>query len=258
MKYKDAHTKILTAQKLFMEPTVSLDTVKRISTLLKGINPKVDAALMRAEKELETFEKIYGGHVVELGAEHLPEDTEEKKNRKKALLFFIRTWKDLQGEVSRVQAELAGANSSQNSGDKTTHWGRVFNFAKGPLGIVTIVAVGVVLVMQQVGVELVIKNQGCGTMVAAGSMPLSLPGFSLPKDPIVNGGSGKAVLPPLTVSVDGTNSMLLTLKALAFSAQFELPANISAVTLDDVSLLHTKQDIHLSDQKSHILRLICS
>ena len=257
MNYKEAHKRLLAAQTILLEPTTSIDKFNSISTLIRGIHPELDAMLVRVEKELGTFGKIQDGQVIDLVLEHLPEFTEEEKKRKKVLLLFLQTWNKLKGEIARVDAELSAANSSEDSGDKTSHWGRIFNFAKGPLGIVTILAVGIVLVMQQTGVQLTIKNQGCGTMVVSGSMPISLPGLSLPSDPIASGGSGVAIIPPLSLNVDGTQSGILTLNALTFSATFQLPSSISDVTLDGISLLNKKQDVSLSGKKEHTLTLVC-
>lgn len=85
-----------------------------------------------------------------LSAEHLPEDSEKQKKRKKALLFFIANVKDLQSEIKRIDAEF-----SQTSGVSESVWwhaGRIIKFAKGPFGLVTMLAVvivGVFLFMQK-------------------------------------------------------------------------------------------------------------
>lgn len=257
MNYQDAHKKILAAQTLLSSGAGTSSKLKSVSTLLQGIHPRTDAALARAEKEYDAFEKLYGGEIIELGVEQLPENTEEQKKRKKALLLLFNTWDTLRDEVARVDAELTAAHGSGDGGSQVSLWGKILNFAKGPLGIFTIVAVGAVLVMQKTSVEIAIKNEGCGTMVASGGMPFSIPGLSLPKDPIPNGGTGIAVLPPLTVTVDGTQSRVFTLKALKFSTTFNLPNNITDVTLNGSSLLGKKQDVRLGDQKQHTLAFVC-
>lgn len=257
MNYRKAHKKILAVKALLLEPSSTFSKAKSVSTLLRGIHKDTDAALDRFEAELATFEKIHNGEFVILGAEHLPENTEEEKKRKRALLLFLSTWNRLKSEVVRVEAELAASNEASNTAGKVTGWGRIFKGAKGPLGIITVAAVGIVITMQVTSVQLIIENEGCGTLVAS-AVPISLPGFSLPKEPISSGSSGVATLPPLVVSVDGTSGSVLSLKALTFSTKFELPNNITDILVNDVSLLGKAQDINLADKKSHILRLVCS
>ena len=257
MNYSDAHKRLLAVQALLLEPSTTREKFSSIRALLKGVHPDIDRALDACEREISTIEKFMQGAVIELMGERLPESTEEEKKRKKALLFFINTWNSLKGEVTRVQGELQASNNAQNSADKASYWGRIFNFAKGPFGIITVAAVGLVILLQTTSVSLTIRNDGCGTMQTSASIPVSLPGISLPSEPIESGGSAVARIPPLTFTVDGTVPGLVTLKALTFSATFQLPNNITGVTLDRVSLMHKKQDIHLSESKEHTLTLSC-
>ncbi|OGG72907.1 hypothetical protein A3A38_03275 [Candidatus Kaiserbacteria bacterium RIFCSPLOWO2_01_FULL_53_17] len=256
MNHHEAHKRLLAAHTLLMEPTTTREKFNSIRTLIEGVNPSLDAALARVEQELSTWDQIQDGDVIHLTAKHLPENTEEEKKRKKWLLLFINSWRQLKSEVARVEQELQSADNAQTTGEKASHWGKIFSAAKGPLGIITVLAIGVA-VMQQTSVEITIQNKGCATMYPSGSIPFSLPGLSLPKDPIPSGGSAVAELPGLTVNVDGTSSSALVLSVLTFSMTFQL-SDVDDVTLDGVSLLGKKTEVRLSESDEHTLILTCS
>lgn len=239
-----------------MEPTTTREKFSHVCTLLKGTHPKIDELVVHCEKALSTIGKIEQGDVIGLSADHLPENTEEEKKRKKALLLFINSWRNLKSEVARVQAELQNPNNSHTGAEQASMWGRIFKSAKGPLGVITVIAVGVVA-LQQTSVQLIIQNNGCGTLQPSG-VPISIPGFKLPQEAILSGGSAVATIPPLAMSVDGTKAGLLSLTALKYSLGFELPSSIKDVTLDGVSLLGKKTEVHLSDKDEHVLVLRCS
>lgn len=258
MEYKEAHKKILAARALLLEPTTSLEKFSSIRELIAGVHPGLDELLASSERELAMLEKMFNGAVIELSANHLPENTDEQKKRKKALLLFISSWNKLKSEVARVQAELAAANGTETPSTKRSHWGRIISLAKGPLGIITVVAVVAVVALQATSVQISIENKGCGTLQVYGSLPIPLPGFSLPKDPIPSGGSGVVTIPPLSVTVNGTKPGMLTLKALSFSATFELPSTLKSVTMDGAALLGKTTVISLSAKKLHALILTCA
>lgn len=130
------------AHKLLLEESTTHEKFEAIRTLIKGINPEIDAKLQETSQAMADYEKLHRGEIIELSAEKLPEETEEQKKRKKALLFLIRSWKQLQSEVERVQAEF---EKSQQSGDKPQDtFSRILKGAKGPIGIITILAVIIV------------------------------------------------------------------------------------------------------------------
>ncbi len=91
---------------------------------------------------LATLQKMQDGDVITLSAEALPEDTEERKKRKKALILFINSIKDLKSEIKRVEIELS--KTKQNGKDQTTNWGKIVAGAKGPFGLITIAALIIV------------------------------------------------------------------------------------------------------------------
>lgn len=256
MNSRDAYKRILAAQKLLSGSTTTTEKLASVRRLIQGIRPELDEALAACERELATVSKILEGDVVTLAVENLPEGTEEEKKCKKALMFFIDNWNKLKGEIARVQSELAASQGSDDKNQNQSPWGNIVKHAVGPLGLVTVIAVGAVL-LQTTAVEVVIQNDGCGTFAASKSMPIPIPGFSLPSGEIPSGSSAIATLPPFTISVDGTQSGMLAMKALTFTMSFGLPDDITAVTIDGTSLLNKKTEVHLSDSKTHTLVLQC-
>ena len=254
MDRKEVQKRLLAAYSLLAEPTTTREKFNHVSTLIRGIHPHLDSALERSHEALSTLDKIVAGDVITLSAEHLPENTEEEKRRKKYLLLFIHSWKDLQSEVSRVSAEFQ--NQAQTPAQQGSRWWRIVKGAKGPLGVITVVAVGLVA-LQTTSVQVTIQNKGCETLYPSGSIP-SIPGFSLPKDPIASGSSAVMTIPPLSLHVDGTKKGTMLLSALNYSFTFELPGNVTDVTLDGAHLLGATTDVHLSDAKEHTLVLRCN
>ncbi len=252
----EAHRKIAAAQALLLEPLTSRQAFSQIRTLIQGVNPAIDQHLSSLDRHLSTWDKMVDGDVVSLSAERLPENTEEEKGRKKWLLLFISTWKQLGTEVERVRVEMSVAEKGGSS-DKVSHWGRVFRHAKGPLGFVTVLAVGVV-VMQQTAVDITIKNNGCQTLYPANSIPITIPGLKLPSEPLESGGSSSITLPGVSLHVDGTSKGVLSMKLLTYSISIQLPSNVKNVTLNGASLLGKATEVKLSEHDAHVVELTCS
>src|SRR3989338_1184921 len=255
--YTDALKGVVAVQSLLLEPTTSKEKFAHIQTLLKGIDPRLDNALLRCGEGFSTLDKLFRADVISLTADNLPEETEEEKRRKRAMVLFLGTWNKLKSEVARVEKELTAANSAETGLEKVSHWRRIFNFAKGPFGIITIAAVGIVLTMQAVAVDVVIKNQGCDTITPSASLPFAMPGLSLPKEPIERGGSAIATVPGLTLTIDGTQPNALIAQALTLSMNFQLSGNVQDVQLDGVTLLGKRTVVRLSEKGEHELKIIC-
>jgi len=105
--------------------------------------------LENSSKALSDLEKFQKGEMIELTAEHLPENTEEEKKRKKALLWFIRNWKSLHSEVDRVKKEFE--KGTQGTEQKIQSGGRIVGFAKGPFGLMTALAIIIVISLSVIG-----------------------------------------------------------------------------------------------------------
>lgn len=137
--------KIEAALTILGEEATTVEKAQSLFTLLRGFDPKIDRILVGLDKSLSTLKNVQEGDFLELSAENLPEDSEAEKKRKKALLLFIKNWKELEGEVLRVKAQLESADSGkQTSSENVTGFAKILAFAKGPFGVLTIVAIVVV------------------------------------------------------------------------------------------------------------------
>ncbi len=136
----DVHGKMISALQLLQGAQMSIATFERVRTLAKGFSPEVDKKLELCSYALSKVQKLQAGDVISLTAEALPEDTEENKKRKKALLLFISSLRNLKNEIKRVDSELIHPI-------QVTSWGRIIGFSKGPFGLITIAALIIVGVL---------------------------------------------------------------------------------------------------------------
>ncbi len=148
MDSKDIQKRFEEAFKLLTQETTNREKFESIRVLIKGYNPKIDSAFTRVSSALSNVEKLQKREFIELGAENLPENTEEEKKRKKAILAFIRYWKDLTSEVERVRNGLLEKENgdAKNSIEQIESSAKILKFAKGPFGIITIAAVAIVAI----------------------------------------------------------------------------------------------------------------
>lgn len=141
MDTKDTRNRLKEANKFLVEETTSAEKLESLSIILKGLNPKLDQALQNCAENFSKIEKLQSGDVISLTADSLPENSEEEKKRKKAILAFIRSWEDLKSEVERIKSEF---EDSKNPTQQAQGVGRIIAFAKGPLGIITVIAAAIV------------------------------------------------------------------------------------------------------------------
>ena len=131
------------------------------------------------------------------------------------LLIFIRRYKDLQNEVVRVQSKCSYTVQRVVRGQMFRS-GENIERGERSTRRHTIIAIGIAA-MSATSVDVTIKNNGCGTMYANSSIPISIPGLSLPTDPIPSGGSAQATIPPFSFNVDGTAPGALTLSSIGLN-----------------------------------------
>jgi hypothetical protein len=251
--YKEIEKRLTAATAVFSDSSSTIDKVRSAVSLLVGIHPRTDALCSECLRQLDTVGRIERGELTELAANALPEETDEQKRRKKALLLLLKGWKDLQAEVARVQQEF---QAQKQGGSQSSMWGRIFSATKGPLAIITLIAIGIAA-MSATSVDIVIKNQGCSTFVSNGSVPIAIPGLVIPTEPIESGGSAVATIPPLTLTIDGSDQSVLKISSLKLSFSIKLTNAVSDVLVDSASVLGTQREIKLSDGEEHTVTIVC-
>lgn len=255
MKYQDALDRLQAAGVILADTSLSREKFVQLQKLVKGVNPTLDKVLSRAGKEWDKLMRFEKGEVVDLIAHELPEGTEEEKKRKKRLLLFLSLWKDLQKEVTRVKGELVKSSGDHPSQNQAQGWGNILAGAKGPLGLVTAVAVVWVL-LETTAVEITVANRGCDTMYPTSYSSIPLPGISLPKEPIAAGETGIVRLPPLTLNADGTTPGAVRLSAFNFNYTFDVPSDVD-ITFNGQLLNGSRSVLNLRQQKHHELVVSC-
>lgn len=138
MNIQDSKKRFEAAEKILAEDSTTVEKIESVITLLRGTHPKIEKVLVPASKAFADLKKVYEGDIIELSAENLPAETEEQKKRKKALILFLKTFKDLKSEVKRVKIEI---ESGQSSGSQISSFAKIASLAKGPFGIITLVAI---------------------------------------------------------------------------------------------------------------------
>ncbi|MEK7129946.1 MAG: hypothetical protein AAB803_02905 [Patescibacteria group bacterium] len=256
MSYQSIEKRVLAAQDILQAKEINRATFESLRSLLSGIHPRIDRTLSAAGTSLKHIDQIQKGDAIGLVVESLPEITPEQKKRKKAILLFLKFWNDLKGEVSRIEKELGQAKIAKSHGT-TRAMGRIWAGAKGPLGIITLVAAGIVA-LKATEVSIVIKNVGCRPMTPMGSIAVNIPGLMLPSETIPTGGEAVAKLPPLHVSVDATSPNQVQLKMYGLTYNFSLETSDIRLIFDGKILNGTKTSLNLGSQKQHTLVAKCN
>lgn len=257
MDYQEINRRLLSAEKILFSRTTSRQKLVAVRQLIKGINPRLDKALASCSQALKKVDQIKKGQVIDLTFESLPTKSKEEKKRKKAILLFLRSWRQLKNEVKRVKKELASQKASKQTVRQTTsRLTRIIHFAKGPLGLITLLAVAVV-VLQSMAVKIVISNQGCQPIKPLVSLPFTLPGLRLPQETIPDGGQAIAQLPPLKLTVDGRQRDLIKITALKLSMNFTFEETGIELLFNDQPLLGQLRTINLSQYPEHQLVISC-
>lgn len=140
MKLPQGREKINEVILLMSFDSTSFAKVEKVLSLMHGVDPRLDMKLDTVSRALFALKNIQEGDVVELVAENLPEGSESEKKKKKALLFFIKSWRELREEVERVKVELDSVKN-QSLDQQAASFAKIATFAKGPFGIVTVVAI---------------------------------------------------------------------------------------------------------------------
>lgn len=261
---QDHKARLEAAYSLLIEDKTTIGKFEKIRTLVKGINPHIDKTLTSASDAIKKVKTLQSGEIIDLAAIGLPEETEEQKKRKKALLLFLNYWKDLQSEVKRAKSmyESANADGKITTKEHIQTAGKLASTSKGPFGLITALAVGIVAVggafayLNTQSVTITIKNQGCSSLDPTVKLPVSIPGVKLPTESIPNGGQSTATLPPLTVNVDGSTNGMIKFTMFGLSMNYELSG--ATLLFDSQSLVGKQTTINLGTTKEHELIIRCS
>lgn len=259
---EDQKLKIKAGLELLCEENTSLDKIQKLSHLIKGTNHEIDKKLKTLLDIAGKIKKVQEGDVITLSVENLPEDNDKNKKRKKLILLLLSSWKDLSSEVSRIQ-DLQNVASATGIASKETlvKGGKIAATAKGPLGVVTVIAAGVVAVgafLNNKAVDITVKNIGCRPIEPLIEQRINLPGLKLPSEAILSGGDGIVTLPGLDFTLDATQQGTILISALNFSRNYSLPYEIKDITYEGKSLMDKTTLIKLSNSKTHEVVVVCA
>ena len=130
----------------------------------------------------------------------------------------------------------------------------------GVLGtfIIGAVAIGAAAaILNAIAVPVVIKNRGCSTLYPTVYLPFKIPGLSLPDQPILNGESATAKVPPVTFTVNGSGNNI-NLQAFSMNLNFNLGEGASDLIFNGQSLLNTSTTVNLKSEAGHELIVSCN
>lgn len=255
---KKFNNQLLAVEKLLDSETSNKQKIKAASKIIKGINPKLDKRIADLYKLEAKIKKIRKGKVGSMMVENLPEKTEKQKKYKKLIVLFLSRRKKLKAEIKRVKKELNTdyPKLKNQTAQELTKLGKILRFAKGPLGVVTIAAAGIV-VLQQVAATVVIENHGCDTIEPSVYNKINLPGLKLPSESIMNGGKATATIPPLKFDLSVSQERMVNVKALGINLDFTLEDEGIDILFNGQSLLTGKASIKLEPKSKNALVVSC-
>jgi hypothetical protein len=133
-------------------------------------------------------------------------------------------------------------------------------------GIVAAVIIGGIFAYLNVAAyQVAIRNNGCEPIEIPVIAPawMTIVGLDLPEEPIANGESAMAKLPPSTVLIDATSKETIKLNAVGTDFYFERPSNVDSIRLDGEEVLDQSKSFDLresvipEEQKVHELAITC-
>ncbi len=131
-------------------------------------------------------------------------------------------------------------------------------FGKWILGT-ALVGVGVVsaglIYLKQSAVTVTVANRGCDDLVVTGSVPVKLPGVTVP-DRIPSGRSATFTVPPLIATVDATSDAVINISILGTRFSFTMDPGVT-VSFDGIPLRGKTTQIQLGEKPVHDVVIAC-
>lgn len=256
MEAKTVQKRLLAAEDLLRRRAIDASALASLRTLLSGIDPRLDKALAAASTAAKKVDNLQKGEVISFAIDSLPEFSPEDKKRKKAILFFLNCWKDLQSEVARVEKELENSSKDQSLQGKAGMLGNIFGATKGPLGLITLGAV-VIAGLKMTETTVVIQNKGCEPIRPPTGIALNIPGLKLPNQVIGTSGEAIVKLPPLRARVDMTDVSRVRLSIAGMKYDFDMSSSRMQFIYDGTLLNGSSSDVNLGTKKQHVLVVQC-
>jgi|SRR3989344_4855995 len=111
-------------------------------------------------------------------------------------------------------------------------------------------------ILNTIAVSVVIKNQGCDTIYPSVYSFVKIPGLSLPNNPIADGESGIANLPPIRFTVESSGNNI-KFSALGIKLNFQMESAGIDLIFNGNSLIGKRSDIFLKGRQEHEIVVVC-
>ena len=255
---KKANAKLLALEALFDGDINAIQKLKAAARLAKGINSTLDKSLDQLFELEMKIQEIKKGKLGSIVADKLPEENEKQKKYKKLVVLYFSRRKQLKAETDRVRKELTKdyPKLQNQSAQQTMRASRIMRAAKGPLGLVTLVAAGLVW-LQMSSAQVTIVNQGCNTIQPSSYSNIRLPGISLPQAPIVDGGQGEVKIPALRFKLTVDANRLVRVSAYGIKFDFALGNKDIDLIFNGESLLDGATELKLKSGSQNTLVVVC-
>lgn len=108
---------------------------------------------------------------------------------------------------------------------------------------------------------IIIRNNGCDTIIPVTYIPIKIPGLSLFTTPIPNGGTGTIKLLPIPITVDASQKASISLGVggvtIPVPGGEDISDAASSITFDGEELLGEKTTLNLAKRPSHEVIITC-
>ena len=256
MEHKVAKKKLVAAQEILNDPKVSLEKFAKLRELLYGLHPSLDEILHVLDVRASELGRLIGGDFLAVSLQVFPETAVKEIQNKQLLVEFWNGYEKLKVGVAQALDGIEAAQNQPKRPRKPWHLPRFMNLVRGLPGLFILLILFVIALLQFSSATISIVNNGCHTITPSISLPQWIPGLSIPRNPIPNGGIGDATVPGLTYSIDGTERGEVTVKAFSFSLPFDV-IGFDDIMFDGVTILGRKRSVSAFGSGDHILEFVC-